>query len=95
MRRSASSGSTRACDAGLARQAGALRRLDDQRREPFAAAAVEAVGLGIFVDQALEFARIAGKARRSTSGGGRWPMVTPAMRRLACAASPGLLTMKG
>ena len=31
----------------------------------------------------------------STSGGGRWPIVTAAMRRLACAASPGLLTMNG
>ena len=34
-------------------------------------------------------------ARLSSSGGGRWPSVTAAMRRLACAASPGLLTMKG
>src|SRR6266566_273361 len=31
----------------------------------------------------------------AVSGGGKWPMVTPAMRRLACAASPGLLTMNG
>ena len=30
-----------------------------------------------------------------TSGGGRWPSVTAAIRRLACAASPGLETMKG
>ena len=81
-------------DAGLARQAGALRAFDDQPREPLAAPAVEAVGLRIFVDQPLELARLAGQAGR-TSGGGRWPMVTAAMRRLACAASPGLLTMNG
>ena len=81
-------------DAGFARQAGSLRGFDDQLRQPLAAAAIEPVGLGIFVDQPLEFARVAGKAA-ATSGGGRWPMVTPAMRRLACAASPGLLTMKG
>ena len=31
----------------------------------------------------------------AASGGGRWPSVTAAMRRLACAASPGLVTMKG
>ena len=31
----------------------------------------------------------------AASGGGRWPMVTAPMRRLACAASPGSLTMKG
>ena len=30
-----------------------------------------------------------------TIGGGRCPIVTAAMRRLACAASPGSLTMKG
>ena len=29
------------------------------------------------------------------SGGVRWPSVTAAIRRLACAASPGLLTMNG
>ena len=29
------------------------------------------------------------------SGGVRWPMVTAPSRRLACTASPGLLTMKG
>ena len=62
MRRSASSGANGGADAGLARQAGALRGLDDQRRQPLAPAAVEAVGLRIFVDQALELARVAGKA---------------------------------
>ena len=28
-------------------------------------------------------------------GGGKWPIVTAPMRRLACAASPGSLTMNG
>ena len=54
-------GRGRTVNAGLARQAGALRRLDDQLRQTFAAAAVEAVGLGVFVNQALKFACIAGK----------------------------------
>ena len=54
-------GCGRAVDAGLTRQPGALRRLDDQLCQPFAAAAVEAVGLRIFIDQALKLARIAGK----------------------------------
>ena len=31
----------------------------------------------------------------SLSGGVIWPIVTAAMRRFACAASPGSLTMKG
>ena len=50
-----------AADAGLARQSGPLRGLDDQLRQPLAAAAIEPVGLGIFVDQALKLARVAGK----------------------------------
>ena len=48
-------------DAGLARQRGALRGLDDQLGQPLAPAAIEPVGLRIFVDQALELARIARK----------------------------------
>ena len=54
-------GRDRAADAGFARQSGALRRLDDQAREALAAAPVKPIGLGIFVDQAFEFARVAGK----------------------------------
>ena len=50
-------------DAGFARQPAALRGLDDQPRQPLAAAAVEAVGLGVFVDQPLELARVAGQVR--------------------------------
>ena len=62
MRRSASSGAAAPRDAGLARQAGALRRLDDQRGEALAAPPVEAVGLRVLVDQAFELARLAGKS---------------------------------
>ena len=50
-------------DAGLARQAAALRGLDDQPRQTLAPAAIEAVGLGVFVDQPLELARVAGQVR--------------------------------
>ena len=63
MRRSASSGSGLRIDAGLAGEAAALRRLDDQPRQPLAAAAIEAVSLRIFVDQPLELARVAGQVR--------------------------------
>ena len=63
MRRSASSESRLRANAGLARQAAALRGLDDQLRQTFAPAAIEAVGLGIFVDQPFEFARVAGEIR--------------------------------
>ena len=35
------------------------------------------------------------EAPDAASCGGRWPIVTPPRRRLACAASPGSLTMKG
>ena len=83
MRRSASSAHRRARDAGLPRQAGALRRLDDQRGEPLAAAAVKPVGLRVLVDQAFELARVAGKSavnerRRQMADGqrrrcGAWP----------------------
>ena len=76
-------GRERGADAGLARQAGALRGLDDQRRQPLAPPAVEAVGLGIFVDQTFEFARVAGQPagderRRQMADGqrrrcGAWP----------------------
>ena len=50
-------------DAGLAGETAPLRRLDDQPRQPLAPAAVEAVGLGVFVDQPLQLARIAGEVR--------------------------------
>ena len=62
MRRSASSGATALSTP--ASRASPLRcaRLNDQPRQTLAAAAVEAVGLGVFVDQALELARLAGKA---------------------------------
>src|SRR5262249_50896721 len=46
-------------DTGLASEAGALRRLDDQGGEPFASPPVEAFGLRIFVDQPLELAGVA------------------------------------
>ena len=63
MRRSASSGADRAVDAGLARQAAALRGLDDQLGETFAAPPIETVGLRIFVEQELELARVAAQVR--------------------------------
>ena len=53
-------GRDRARNAGLPRQTGALRRLDDQLRQPLAAAAIKAVGLRIFVDQPFKLERIAG-----------------------------------
>ena len=83
MRRSASSGAIGARDAGFARQAGALRRFDDQGGEAFAAPPVKTVGLRVFVDQAFELARVAGKSavderRRQVADGQRrrcgvWP----------------------
>jgi hypothetical protein len=54
-------GRERRADTGLARQAGALRGLDDQRRQPLASPPVETVGLGIFIDQTLELPRVAGQ----------------------------------
>ncbi len=50
-------------DSGLARQTAAPRRLDDQSGQALASAAVEPIGLGIFIDQALEVPRIVGQAR--------------------------------
>ena len=50
-----------AADPRLARQSAALRALDNQFRQTLAAAAIKSVGLGIFVDQALKLARVAGK----------------------------------
>ena len=58
------------------------------------AAAVEPVGGGKFVDQPLELGASAPRPA-GFKGGVRWPMVTAPSRRLAAAASPGLLTMKG
>ena len=51
-----------ACDAGLAGETRALRGFNNEARQAFAAAAVEAGGLGVFVDQAFEIAGLAGKA---------------------------------
>ena len=76
MRRSASSAASAPTTPASRASAGALRGLDDQLRQPLAAAAVEPVGLRVFVDQAFELAARRPKARLSTSGGGRWPMVT-------------------
>ena len=95
MRRSASSGSSSAATPASPRQPGPLRGLDDQPRQPLAPAAVEPVGLRVFVDQPLELAARRRTRPASTSGGGRWPMVTAAMRRLACAASPGIADDEG
>ena len=90
MRRSASSGATApppASDAGFARQAGALRRLDDQRGEPLAAAAVEAVGLGIFVEQEFKLVRVAarpaGNERRRQMADGQAGDAALGLRRFA------------
>ncbi len=82
-------GENRGADAGFARQSGALRRLDDQRREPFAPPPVEAIGLRIFVKQ--KFKLMCSRSPLgppAMSGGGKWPMVTPGdatlgLRRLA------------
>ena len=64
MRRSASSGSTIAprpvASPDFARQSAALRRLDNQIGEPLAAAAIEAVGLRIFVEQKFKFVGVTG-----------------------------------
>ena len=87
MRRSASSGANGGADAGLARQAGALRGLDDQRRQPLAPPPVEAVGLRIFIDQTLELPRVAGKAaidkRRRQMADGQRRDAALGLRRLA------------
>ena len=78
----------------FARDGAVLRGLDDQPSQPFAPLAIETVGLRVFVDEAFKLASSRDNSL-PTSGGGRCPMVTPAMRRLACAASPGLLTRNG
>ena len=59
MRRSASSGRPRRRRRLRAARPGLSRRLDDQPRQPLAPAAVEPVGLRIFVDQPLELPRVA------------------------------------
>ena len=87
IRRSASSGAADAADAGFPRQSGALRGLDDELRQPLAAAAVEAVGLRIFVDQTFKLARVAGqtgarKRRRQMADGHRRDAAL-GLRRLA------------
>ena len=55
-------------NAGFFRQSGALRSLDDQRREPLTTAAVEAFGLRVFVEQKFEFVRLS----RRAAGNERW-----------------------
>ena len=74
-------------DTGLPRQAGALRRLDDQCGEAFAPPPVEAVGLRVLVDQAFEFARVAGKSavneRRRQVPDGQPGEAALGLRRLA------------
>ena len=60
MRRNASSGANAASTPASRAEPGALRGLDYQRRQPFAPPPVEAIGLGIFVDQPLELLRITG-----------------------------------
>ena len=84
-----------ALDASLARQAAALRRLDDQLRQTLAPAAIEAVGLRVFVDQPFELARVAGQIRADERRRQMAERHARRCRRLACAASPGLLTMNG
>ena len=74
-------------DAGLAGEAAAPRRLDDQAGETVAAAAVEPVGLGVFVDQPLERAGVARKGgrdqrRRQVADGDRGDAAL-GLRRLA------------
>ena len=55
-------GCRRGIGAGFACQSGSLRFFDNQLGEAFAPPPVEAVGLRIFVDQALKLARVAGKS---------------------------------
>src|SRR5947207_4356894 len=50
-------------DASLAGETASLRGLDDQPGQSLAPAAIEAVSLGVFVDQPLQLARIAGQVR--------------------------------
>ena len=66
----------RGIDAGFARKGIALRGLDDEGGKALAAPGIEAVGLGIFVDQALEIARgsrqlAVDKRRRQMADGDR------------------------
>ena len=68
-------------------KAGALRRLDDQRREPLAPPPVEAVGLGVFVEQAFKLVRVAarpaGDQRRRQMADGQAGDAALGLRRLA------------
>ncbi len=68
---------------------------EDLAAQPGGAARVDAGGLVVLVDQALELARAGRRSRRASaaaSGGRRSP---PAARRLAWLPSPGSLTMNG
>ena len=81
--------------AEVGRDARGLRLIADRGDQAGAAGGVEAVGGGVFVEQPFQRAPAPAGSALATSGGGRWPRVTAPMRRLACAASPGSLTMKG
>ena len=81
-------GRTRPQPAASARSMISRREARARRRSRPSAAAY-------LVDQPLELARPRRATRRRASGGVRWPIVTAPRRRLACAASPGLLTMNG
>ena len=70
------------------------RLVADRGNQALAPRRIKTVGGRIFVEQLLEPQRDFRQCGRA-SGGGRWPIVTAPMRRLACAASPGSLTMKG
>ena len=54
---------------------------------------VQPVGVGKLVEQRLQPASRSGVPARI--GGGTWPSVTAPMRRLACAASPGVVDDEG
>ena len=83
-----------AVGAALGEQSGGSGAVEDLLAEQRRAAAIEAVGGGIFVDQALELQRVVAVAcrfqrrRQMADGDGAEPA-------LGGAASPGLLTMKG
>ncbi len=81
-------------DARLTREPALPRRLDHQPRQPVAPPPVEPIGLRILVDQPLQ--RPLGLGEPGPDQGGvRCPSVTAAIRRFACAASPGFETMNG
>ena len=82
-------------DAGLRRQAGFPRGFDDQLPQPVAPPPSRPSAWAYSFDQAFEALLVFGRdpPLSAVAADGRW--VTAAMRRLACAASPGLETIKG